>query len=237
MAGSHRVGPLTARADLFEDRTWVIATHPAVSAHALTTVRQLAEVCGARIEVMDALEHDRAVAEVSHVPQILSSLMAGNLTGIAPAHLRLAGQGVRDVTRIAGSNQAMWTSIILANQQAISEQLTQLANALDAVRNNLHSPQAVADFLRLGVEGTRVLPGKHGLAPTDYVYVVVEIPDSPGSLARLFAEIDAGGFNVEDLAIEHDQTRHVGYMSIAVEADQAAALGQAIAQGGWTLRS
>ncbi|MDR0284050.1 MAG: prephenate dehydrogenase/arogenate dehydrogenase family protein, partial [Propionibacteriaceae bacterium] len=229
-------GPLTARADLFSDRTWVIAAHPAAETARVESVRALAAECGARVEVMDPAEHDLAVAEVSHVPQIVSSLMAGNLVGLDSAHLRLAGQGVRDVTRIAASDAGLWTQIILANAAAIRGQLARLAGALDDVRSHLDSPAAVEEFMVAGLKGARALPGKHGRTSADYDHVVIEIPDSPGALARLFADVGTAGVNVEDLAIEHDRTREVGYISIAVEPDKAAALARTMSAAGWTLR-
>jgi len=236
MAGSHHSGPLTARADLFVDRTWVIARHDQASPSAVTAVERLAELCGSRVEYMDAGEHDLAVAEVSHVPQIISSLMAGNLVDVPASHLRLAGQGVRDVTRIAASDENMWTQIITSNREVIGTQLEKVAEALDDVRSHLDSPQVVFDFMRHGVEGTRVLPGKHGRTQQDYVHLIVEIPDSPGALARLFADVDAAGVNVEDLGIEHDRTREVGYISIAIQPEKADSLAQAMTEAGWTLK-
>ena len=236
MAGSHRSGPLTARPDLFVDRTWVIAPHEDVDASAVAAVESLARLCGARVEMMDADEHDLAVAEVSHVPQIMSSLMAGNLVDVLPSHLRLAGQGVRDVTRIAASDESMWTQIITANREVIGTQLEKVAEALDGVRQHLDSPQTVYQFMKHGVEGTRALPGKHGRTQMDYVHLIVEIPDSPGALARLFADVDAAGVNVEDLEIEHDRTREVGYISIAVQPEKADSLAQAMTGSGWTLK-
>ena len=236
MAGSHRSGPLTARPDLFVDRTWVIAPHEGVSPSSIAEVEKLARLCGSRVEVMDPDEHDLAVAEVSHVPQIMSSLMAGNLVDVLPSHLRLAGQGVRDVTRIAASDESMWTQIITANREVIGTQLEKVATALDGVRHHLDSPQAVYQFMKLGVEGTRALPGKHGRTQQDYVHLIVEIPDSPGALARLFSDVDAAGVNVEDLEIEHDRTREVGYISIAVQPEKADALAQAMTGAGWTLK-
>jgi len=236
MAGSHQTGPLAAHADLFVDRTWVIAAHAGAEPARVEQVRALAELCQARVEVMDPAEHDLAVAEVSHVPQIVSSLMAGNLNGVPPSHLRLAGQGVRDVTRIAASDETMWTQIVLANQAAIRAELDKLATALAEIETHLGSPKALAEFFRRGLEGTRALPGKHGRAANEYVFVVVEIPDSPGALARLFADVGAAGVNVEDLGIEHDRTREVGYISIAVTPDRAADLARVMTDAGWTLR-
>lgn len=236
MAGSDRSGPLTARADLFVDCIWVVTPHFESSPFAIAAVSHLAEVCGAHIETMTPAEHDIAVAEVSHVPQIISSLMAGNLDGLPSSHLRLAGQGVRDVTRLAGSEPGMWSQIITANRAAISDRLRRIVNALQVLIGQLGSPPAVAAFLELGGTGVRALPGKHGRAAADYARVVVEIPDSPGALGRLFTDVELVGVNVEDLSIEHDRQRAVGYMSMAVEPEKAESLAQAMAARGWSIR-
>ncbi len=236
MAGSHRAGPLTARSDLFVDRTWVITAETGAEAIRVEDVRQLAVACGARIELMEPAEHDVAVAEVSHVPQILSSLMAGNLADVEASHLRLGGQGVRDVTRIAASDPGMWTQIITANRAAIQAELIKLSAALDEISSHLDSPMSVTQFMARGLAGARALPGKHGRTAADYAHVVVEIPDSPGALARLFADVEAAGVNVEDLGIEHDRSREMGYMNIAVEQAKADALAEAMAQAGWRLK-
>ncbi|MDR2930722.1 MAG: prephenate dehydrogenase [Propionibacteriaceae bacterium] len=236
MAGSHRSGPLTARADLFVDRTWVVAAGPQADPASVAQVEAVARLCGSRVEIMDPVEHDLAVAEVSHVPQIVSSLMAANLVDVDPAHLQLAGQGVRDVTRVAASDPGMWTQIIMANRSAIRSRLVRLRGQLDEVVDHLDRPAAVTGLMTQGVHGTKLLPGKHGRTPLDYVDVVVEIPDSPGALARLFADVGRAGVNVEDLSIDHDVRREVGYISIAVEQTKAAALGQAMVDAGWSLR-
>ena len=236
MAGSQRSGPLTARADLFVDRTWVVAPHPDMNPRCFSKVEALARLCGARVEVMDPDEHDLAVAEVSHVPQIVSSLMAGNLVDVLPSHLRLAGQGVRDVTRIAASDETMWTQIITTNADAIRSQLEKISDVLTDVSSHLDSPDVISHFMERGIEGAHALPGKHGRTRQDYIHLIVEIPDSPGALARLFADVDAAGVNVEDLEIEHDRTREVGYISIAVQPDKADDLAQAMTGAGWTLK-
>ena len=167
------------------------------------------------------------------MPQVVSSLMAGQLAAVAPANLRLAGQGVRDVTRIAASDPDMWTQIIVANRAAIRNQLDRLAADLSDIAAHLDCPDEVWAFLDRGIAGTRALPGKRGRPAGSYSYVVVEIPDSPGALARLFADIVEAGVNVEDLAIEHEASREVGYLSVAVEPDRAAGLVEAMTRAGW----
>ncbi|MBK9696768.1 MAG: prephenate dehydrogenase [Propionibacteriaceae bacterium] len=236
MAGSQRVGPLTANADLFVDRTWVITPHDTSAAHAVLDVQELARLCGGRRVTMGAAHHDEAVAQVSHVPHLVSVLMAGRLTELPPEHLRLAGQGVRDVTRIAGSDPQLWRQILLANAAAVRVELEELQADLARLTEALDDPARVAELLERGREGTRSLPGKHGLAPVDYANVVVEIPDAPGALARLFADIQTAGVNIEDLSIDHDLEREIGFLSVQVAPDRVPALQAAMSAAGWTLR-
>ena len=236
MAGSQKDGPLTARADLFEDRTWVITPHDTSAAQSVLVVQKLAELAGARLVTMGAQHHDEAVGQVSHVPQLMSALVAGGLLDLPAAHLQLAGQGLRDVTRIAGGDPKLWRQIIAANHRALRVELEELHADLGHLIDVLDDPDAVESFLDRGRQGTRALPGKHGLLPTAWAEVVVEIPDEPGALARLFADIDAAGVNVEDVTIDHDPARLVGFLAVHVEESAAAGLAAAMTAAGWTVR-
>lgn len=236
MAGSQHAGPLTSTADLFVDRTWVVTPHVTSAPDAVARVELLARDCGARVVVLDAREHDEAVAQVSHLPQLMSSLTAGRLVEVPQAHLRLAGQGIRDVTRIAGSDPDLWQQILAANADAVRTELLAVQEALAGLVAVLDDPEAVREFIARGRRGTRALPGKHGHVATDFAHVVVEIPDAPGALARLFADIGEAGVNVEDLAIEHDEAREVGYLSVAIAADRVEGLTNTMIGCGWTVR-
>ena len=115
MAGRERSGAVAARGDLFLGRPWVLSPVEDGDPAALATVRRLALALGAVPVVMPAGEHDEAVALVSHVPQVASSLVAARLRHAPDAAVALAGQGLRDVTRIAGSDPALWAQILAAN--------------------------------------------------------------------------------------------------------------------------
>lgn len=234
MAGSHLAGPVTARADLFVDRTWVVAPHPGATPGAVDHVRRLAAACHARVVDMAAAEHDVAVAAVSHLPHAVSALVAAGLTDVAPEHLRLAGQGVRDVTRIAAGDPALWDQILGENADALGVQLRALAERLTGFAAALDQ-RDVRPLLERGVTGTRLIPGKHGAAAVDYARVVVEIPDQPGSLARLFADAESAGVNIEDIAIEHDPVRQTGHLQLAVAPDRVAALADTMRTRGWSV--
>jgi prephenate dehydrogenase len=240
MAGSQHSGPLAARSDLFVDRTWVITPHRRSAASCVEVIRELVRACGAREVVMDVEEHDAAVASVSHLPHLMSVLMAGTLVNVPADHLLLAGPGLRDVTRIAGSDPVLWEQILSANQAAVLQRLRAVQTDLGAVIAALEerpADDALRARLERGVSGTRKIPGKHGSAPATYGQVVVEIPDAPGALARLFADVSAAGVNVEDIAIEHDQVRSVGYLAISVTPEQVDGLERAMRDGGWDVQA
>ena len=239
MAGSQHSGPVTARADLFQDRTWVITPHRRSAADSVGRVHELAEDCGAVTVVMDVDDHDAAVARVSHLPHLMSVLMAGHLTSVPERHLMLAGQGLRDVTRVAGGDPALWEQIVGANSEAVLSELRSVADDLSRVIRAIEASPQTADLrsqLHRGVEGTRRIPGKHGSAPVAYRQVVVAIPDAPGALARLFTDVGEAGVNVEDISIEHDQARQVGYLSLSVTPGQAAGLESAMRRHGWQVQ-
>lgn len=235
MAGSQRVGPLTSTAQLFQDRTWVVTPHDTSAAQAVLDVNRLAELCGARRVTMGAAHHDEAVAQVSHLPHLASILVAERLNDVPTEHLRLAGQGLRDVTRIAGSDPHLWQQIISANSAAIREELGVLRLHLEELIDVLDHDGDLEAVLQHGRDGARAIPGKHGATAAEYAQVVVEIPDTPGALGRLFSDIEAAGVNVEDLRIEHDTERERGWLSVQVVPHRAEELAAVLSTAGWVV--
>lgn len=237
MAGSAYAGPLTAVPELFVDRTWVITPRADNPEWVIDGVRELARRCRARIIEWSVDDHDRAVAEVSHLPQLMASLTAARLSEVPRGDLALAGPGVRDVTRIAASNPILWRQIIASNRDQVLAQLTRVRHDLDALIDGLDEPDTVESLIERGRLGVRALPFKHGRSAEELASVIVQIPDAPGSLASLFADIQGLGVNIEDLSIEHDPEREVGFLSIQVDPGKADELRAAMADRGWGLRA
>ncbi|MFJ4673800.1 prephenate dehydrogenase [Kitasatospora purpeofusca] len=248
MAGRERSGPLAARADLFEGRPWVLTPTPDTDTGTLNAVLELVALCGAMPIVMDAAAHDRAVALVSHAPQLLSSLVAARLEHADETAIRLSGQGVRDVTRIAASNPAMWVDILSANAGAVADVLAEFATDLEETVTALRALQAAEEaerrggtagieaVMRRGNTGQARIPGKHGAPPTRYETVAVVLGDQPGELGRLFGEVGAAGVNIEDVVIEHSTGQQVGFVQLAVAPGAVRALTAALRASGWSVR-
>ena len=243
LAGRERSGPGAARADLFSGRPWVLTPRAVNAPEHVERVRALAQACGAVPVVMTADDHDEAVALVSHAPQVVASLLAGRLVDAPEQAIALAGQGLRDTTRIAASDPRLWTAILSSNAahvaavlHAVRQDLDEVLAALDALAGGGAAPTAaVTSAVARGNAGRARLPGKHGTAPTTYAIVPVVVPDRPGELARIFVAAGEAGVNIEDVAIEHSPGRPVGLVELAVRPAAADVLAAALARAGWTV--
>ncbi len=238
MAGSERSGPMAASPRLFEGRPWAVTPFEGADQAAVDLVVQLAELVGGVPLVMDAPAHDRAVALVSHVPHVLSVLSAARLNGAPDDFLALAGPGLRDVTRIAGSDTALWQDILGANASQVRAVLQHVREDLDRVIDAIGTDsEGLGSVLQSGQDGTRLIPGKHGELRTELATVFVSVPDEPGELPRLMAHTGESGVNIEDIRIDHELGRRVGQVEIMVVAEQAATLVEALTARGWSAYS
>jgi len=114
MAGSERTGICAARADLFEDSACIVTGDGARAGE----VAEFWRGVGCRVVRMDAAAHDVAVARISHMPHVLAGV--GARVGLAdPALGRLAGGGLRDTTRVASGDAAMWAEILMKNRDVL----------------------------------------------------------------------------------------------------------------------
>jgi prephenate dehydrogenase len=222
---------------------------PETSGDAVAAVTALAVACGADPVVTDPETHDRWVALVSHAPHLVAAAMAARLapSDVPSGALRLAGGGLRDVTRIAAGDSALWTQILSANAGPVAEVVAAVAEDLAAVARLLaREPQgtqgdgtgiaAVTGLLDRGRAGTSRIPGKHGGQPRNFTIVQVVIADQPGELSRLFAAAGAAGVNIEDIRLEHSPGLPVGVAELSVRPDQAGPLLDAMEAGGWPVR-
>lgn len=246
MAGRERSGAAAADADLFVGRPWVVVPHEVSFPTAVLTVRTLAVDLGAIPVEFSAEEHDRSVALVSHVPQLVSSLLAGQLAEASSEALSLAGQGLRDTTRIAASDPRLWTTILAGNagpvaqilrdvHRDLSELLAALERAAELGPLEGGSVGAVNRVMVAGNRGVDRIPGKHGGAPARYAEVEVLVPDEPGELGRLFTELGELGINIEDLSLEHSAGQRVGLARLQVQPTVAFQAERDLEQRGWRI--
>ena len=238
MAGRETTGPAGARADLFEDRLWILTPTSTTEARRIETVKALVESCGAVVTIMDPDAHDRAVALTSHTPQVLASVMAGLIASADIDDIQLAGQGLRDLTRIAASNPELWDDILMSNAHEVDAVLEAFAQRLSAVRDALQRGVSLREMLHAGNAGRSRIPARHGGAVReDLVIVSVNIDDRPGALARLFAAAGDANISIDDVRIDHVLGREAAIVDLSVQPDKADALRSVLTNGGWQVRS
>jgi prephenate dehydrogenase len=226
MAGSERSGPEAAAATLLDGATWVLTPTPETDPDAVDSVRSCVAALGARPILMDPAAHDRAVALVSHLPQVVSSALMAFAAGEWESEegvdaLALAAGGFRDLTRLAGSSPALWEGILRANAHAVRDELDRFIVALQRIRGALDT----GDGSAVGAMLERAREARGGLAAkpqvrSGVVVLHVPIPDRPGALARLTGAMADRAVNIEDLQIVHAADGGRGNAHVTVAADQ-----------------
>jgi prephenate dehydrogenase len=150
MSGRELSGIAHANADLFRDNTYALIgasslqDDPRISAFV-----KILEKIGARALWLGAPQHDYAVGLSSHLPQLVAVVLAGFLYDRLDENglpITLAGPGLRDSLRLAGSPYSTWRDIVLTNQEVLSAALDLLARRLDDLREKLASRELEADF-------------------------------------------------------------------------------------------
>lgn len=239
MAGRERSGPVAARGTLFTAAPWVLCPAPDADAEAVAAARTLAGLTGATVHTMDAATHDASVALTSHLPQVAASLVASRLQDTPADALALAGNGLRDTTRIAASDPQLWVQILAGNAPRVVEILLGVRADLDRLIDTLEDPDApgarldIARLIAEGNAGHARIPGKHGAPPQAFAVVTVVVDDTPGQIAAVLHAVGEAGVNVEDLHMDHASGHEVGMLEISVLPGRRQELAAALTDRGW----
>lgn len=144
IGGAEQGGFGFARPDLFRHRPWIFTPSATTPAAVLDRLFEFARSLGARPSSMDAAEHDRLMAFVSHLPQLAASALMEVIGSTAGEHaLRFAGRGLVDTTRLASSPPETWRDVCATNADAVADALDVLIARLSELRGDLRSGEAV----------------------------------------------------------------------------------------------
>jgi len=153
MAGKEHAGVQYADAHLFIDAVWLITPFAGqdLADPKIDKFLRLVGKTGARVLALDAAEHDRVCALVSHLPQMISTAFASTLVdelGDDPQTGAIGGRALREMTRIASSPYSMWRDIALTNTKNIQDALLKLEQKLAHIRENLRTRELEEEFER-----------------------------------------------------------------------------------------
>lgn len=221
MAGSEQNGLDASRADLFDNRLWIMVPPEHDDIDHFTLMKEFITSLGAEHVVLSAQDHDELVAYTSHLPQLAASTLmdlAAHKSEDRNVLLRLAAGGFRDMTRIAASNAQVWLDIVHENSDAITEALDEYIAALTKIRESVKAQDLtpISELFARAKDARINLP-ESAVSRGDLCEVRVLIPDQPGMITRVTSL--ARDINIFDIEIAHSLESDRGVMSLVVGSD------------------
>jgi prephenate dehydrogenase len=143
MAGSERKGLDAIRDDLFHNAACLLTNDDRAPSHLAAALEQFWQQTGCHTTWMTAAAHDALVARISHLPHIVAA-SAARVCLADPAQGRFGGGGLRDTTRVAAGDPAMWAEIIHENRSALLEPLRETLSDLAAILDSLEQGDQTA---------------------------------------------------------------------------------------------
>jgi prephenate dehydrogenase len=222
VAGGASGGPARAAADLFDAATWFLTPTEASSPESVELVERFVASVGARAVRTDADAHDRLLALTSHLPHALANLLMLRVAEAAAdddAPLAFAGASLREMTRLAGANAAVWSDIFLGNADEIAAALAGLRASLDELEAALRAgdrEQIEATIATAAAARERLESFAYQTAPAQLNRIRIRVPDRPGVLARITQILGAAQINLEDFELRHVSPEYGGVLVILV---------------------
>jgi prephenate dehydrogenase len=148
MAGSEQSGFVAARADLFENAAVIVTPTDQTAVGAEKAAQQFWQALGSRVFRLSPAQHDRAIAEISHLPHLLAALLVLNTNA---AGLPLVGGGFRDTTRVASGPAELWIEILRSNRVAVADACENISRLLARAESLLRQdvPEAKSELFKL----------------------------------------------------------------------------------------
>jgi prephenate dehydrogenase len=232
IAGAETAGVGNARADLFEGACWYLTPTERSSGLLYDRLQRAVAGLGARPQAIDAATHDRLMATISHLPHVVANALAAEAAAeLSRDSERLpeVGPSFRDMTRVAGSNPAIWAEIFTSNGEAVADSVESVARRLGeaAALIRAGNRDALAAWhAAAGDDRRRLLEGKSEAGPLHELRIVVV--NRPGTVAALALALGEAGVNIEDMALYPAPDMSSGAISLwvagAEQAERAEAL-------------
>ena len=221
VAGAETAGVEHARADLFEGAAWYLTPSKTSSGLLYERLHKLVKSLGARPVAIDAAEHDRLLAAVSHLPHVLANVLVAQAAG--RGDLPRTGPSFRDATRVAGANSEVWTDIYMANSEAIAAEIDaavqRLSQAADLLRAT--DAEAVTAWNDSAAEDRRRLL-EADLAGGEVSELRLTVPNRPGIVAEVALALGKAGVNIVDLALSPAPDMRSGAMTLWIAGEPEA---------------
>ena len=226
LAGAETAGVEHARADLFAGATWYLTPTATTSGLLYERLHRAIAALGARPAAIDATDHDRVLAAVSHLPHVLANVLVTQAGEALPAGgegLTATGPSFRDATRVAGANSRIWGDIYLSNADALAERIDASIARLAEVRDLLRAGDrdGVTAWNDAAAAERRGLL-EAGVAGGSVQELRVSVPNRPGVVAQVALALGRAGVNIVDMALHPTPDMTEGLIALWVSGDREA---------------
>ena len=226
LAGAETAGVENAREDLFDGARWYLTPTERSSGLLYDRLQRALSAMGARPQAIDPQGHDRLMATISHLPHVLADVLATEAAAsLTQDSERLpdVGPSFRDMTRVAGSNPAIWADIFATNRDAVAASVDSVAERLGEAARLIREGDREALAAWHGAAGEarrRLLEGESEAGPLRELRIVVV--NKPGTIAELALALGEAGVNIEDMALYPAPDMTSGAVSLWVAGDEQA---------------
>lgn len=222
LAGAETAGVVNARADLYEGARWYLTPGAHSSGMLYDRLQRLVRDLGARPVAIDAAEHDEAVAVASHLPHVLANQLASQGRA-GTERLGALAPSLRDGTRVAGANPAIWTEIYSSNRVALTAAIREAIRGLERAAEVISSgdPGRITAWQAAAAADRAALSAaESGAEATSELRVLV--PNRPGVLAELAIALSREGVNITDMSLDPAPDMSSGAISLWIAGTEAA---------------
>jgi prephenate dehydrogenase len=239
LAGAETAGVENAQAELFEGTRWYLTpTAHSGGLHYDRLQRAIGEL-GARPQAIDAEDHDRLMATVSHLPHVIANVLVTQAVEELSRDsdsLPEVGPSLRDTTRVAGANPAIWEDIFATNNEAVAGAAERAAERLREAARLIRGGdrESVGRWHGAAAASRRTLLERE-LAGGPLRELRVRVPNRPGIVAELALALGRAGVNIEDMGLYPAQDMKSGAVRLWVagseQAERAAELVRGLGHG------
>lgn len=205
MAGSEKSGYLASNVYLFENAYYIISPLESTLAEDIKLMKNIISIIGAIPFILDAKEHDVALARISHLPHVVAAALVNTalIKETDKGNLRvLAAGGFKDVTRIASGEPQLWEKICLSNRANLSIAIDDIINILSNFKDNLMGGTTqIEEYFTSAKEYRNTF--RDGIATiTNMIYELnVDVADRPGAIAEISTKLYNAGINIKNIYI------------------------------------
>ena len=225
LAGAETSGVEHARADLFEGATWYLTPGPGTSGVLYERLHKTLAGIGAQPTAIDATDHDRVMASVSHLPHVFANVLVAQAARALGdgEQVPATGPSFRDATRVAGASATIWPDIYLSNRDALIALIDEAQGRLSDVRGALEAADrgAIERWNDAAREDRDALLGA-GLAGGAVHELRAAAPDRPGAVAEIALALGRAGINIVDIALSPARDGHQGVVALWIQGEEQA---------------